>query len=154
MADELRIDHRPELERPILVAAFRGWNDGAQAASLAAGYLAKTWGAERFADVDPEDILATGVSGDQLKATLAAVPGRVIFFLDACHAGGFSKNKKRAAGALTDDLIRDLAADDRADRKLPSDELVEDRPADRTNSRNDVHSGFWHLGRPLWTSTI
>ena len=55
MADELRIDHRPELTRPILVAAFRGWNDGAQAASLAAGYLAKTWGAERFADVDPEN---------------------------------------------------------------------------------------------------
>jgi len=54
VADELRIDHRPELERPILVAAFRGWNDGAQAASLAAGYLAKTWGAERFAEIDPE----------------------------------------------------------------------------------------------------
>jgi proteasome assembly chaperone (PAC2) family protein len=55
VADELRIDHRPELERPILVAAFRGWNDGAQAASLAAGYLAKTWGAERFAEIDPEN---------------------------------------------------------------------------------------------------
>ncbi len=54
MADELRIDHRPELERPVLVAAFRGWNDGAQAASLAAGYLAKTWGAERFAELEPE----------------------------------------------------------------------------------------------------
>ena len=39
----------------MLIAAFRGWNDGAQAASLAAGYLAKTWQAERFADVDPED---------------------------------------------------------------------------------------------------
>ncbi len=45
----------PELERPVLLAAFRGWNDGAQAASLAAGYLAKTWGAEQFADIDPED---------------------------------------------------------------------------------------------------
>jgi proteasome assembly chaperone (PAC2) family protein len=55
VADELRIDHRPELERPVLVAAFRGWNDGAQAASLAAGYLAKTWGADRFAEVDPEN---------------------------------------------------------------------------------------------------
>ena len=55
MADELRIDHRPELTRPILVAAFRGWNDGAQAASLAAGYLAKTWDAELFAEVDPEE---------------------------------------------------------------------------------------------------
>jgi proteasome assembly chaperone (PAC2) family protein len=55
VADELRIDQRPELEHPVLVAAFRGWNDGAQAASLAAGYLAKTWGAERFAEVDPEN---------------------------------------------------------------------------------------------------
>jgi predicted ATP-grasp superfamily ATP-dependent carboligase len=55
MADELRIHSRPDLERPVLLAAFRGWNDGAQAASLAAGYLAKTWGAEQFAEVDPED---------------------------------------------------------------------------------------------------
>jgi predicted ATP-grasp superfamily ATP-dependent carboligase len=54
MADELRIEATPELTRPVLVAAFRGWNDGAQAASLAAGYLARLWGANRFADVDPE----------------------------------------------------------------------------------------------------
>jgi predicted ATP-grasp superfamily ATP-dependent carboligase len=54
MAEELRLHRRPELARPVLIAAFRGWNDGAQAASLAAGYLAKTWGAERFGDVDPE----------------------------------------------------------------------------------------------------
>jgi predicted ATP-grasp superfamily ATP-dependent carboligase len=39
----------------VLLAAFRGWNDGAQAASLAAGYLAKTWDAEQFAEIDPED---------------------------------------------------------------------------------------------------
>jgi proteasome assembly chaperone (PAC2) family protein len=55
VAEELRIDRRPELTRPVLVAAFRGWNDGAQAATLAAGYLAKTWAAERFAELDPED---------------------------------------------------------------------------------------------------
>ena len=55
MAGELRVQRRPELTRPVLIAAFRGWNDGAQAASLAAGYLAKTWGAERFAHVDPEE---------------------------------------------------------------------------------------------------
>ena len=54
MADELRIDHRPELTRPVMVAAFRGWNDGAQAATLAAGFLAKTWQADRFAELDPE----------------------------------------------------------------------------------------------------
>ena len=55
MTDELRIHDRPELTRPVLVAAFRGWNDGAQAASLAAGYLAKTWNADQFAEIDPEN---------------------------------------------------------------------------------------------------
>jgi proteasome assembly chaperone (PAC2) family protein len=55
VADELQISHRPELERPVLIAAFRGWNDGAQGASLAGGYLAKVWQAERFASLDPEN---------------------------------------------------------------------------------------------------
>ena len=54
MADELLISSRPQLERPILIAAFRGWNDGGQGASLATGYLAKLWEAKRFAEVDPE----------------------------------------------------------------------------------------------------
>ena len=54
MADELRIDSRPELERPVLIASFRGWNDGAQGASLAGGYLAKIWNAQQFASIDPE----------------------------------------------------------------------------------------------------
>jgi proteasome assembly chaperone (PAC2) family protein len=55
MADELRIFERPALSRPVLIAAFRGWNDGGQGASLAGGYLAKTWGAARFAEIDPEE---------------------------------------------------------------------------------------------------
>jgi predicted ATP-grasp superfamily ATP-dependent carboligase len=54
MDGELRIEHRPELERPALIAAFRGWNDGGQGATLAGGYLAKLWTAERFGDIDPE----------------------------------------------------------------------------------------------------
>jgi hypothetical protein len=32
MASELRIYERPTLDRPVLIAAFRGWNDGGQAA--------------------------------------------------------------------------------------------------------------------------
>ena len=55
MSEELRIEHRPDLERPVLIAAFRGWNDGAQGASLAGGYLARTWGAQQFASIDPEE---------------------------------------------------------------------------------------------------
>src|SRR5437763_16894396 len=55
MADDLRLAHRPELERPVLITAFRGWNDGGQGASLAGGYLAKTWSAARFAEIEPEN---------------------------------------------------------------------------------------------------
>jgi predicted ATP-grasp superfamily ATP-dependent carboligase len=39
----------------VLVAAFRGWNDGAQGASLATSFLAQSWEARRFADIDPEE---------------------------------------------------------------------------------------------------
>ena len=53
MADELRIDERPQLERPVLIAAFRGWNDGGQGASLAGAYLAQAWAAEQFARSTP-----------------------------------------------------------------------------------------------------
>ena len=45
---------RPTLDRPVLIGAFRGWNDGGQAATLATGYLARQWGAHKFADIDPE----------------------------------------------------------------------------------------------------
>jgi proteasome assembly chaperone (PAC2) family protein len=45
---------RPTLERPVLIGAFRGWSDGGQAATLAAGYLARLWEADKFADIDPE----------------------------------------------------------------------------------------------------
>jgi proteasome assembly chaperone (PAC2) family protein len=51
---ELNVSLMPALRRPVLVAAFRGWNDGGQGASLAAGYLAKRWGAEQFAEIDSE----------------------------------------------------------------------------------------------------
>src|ERR671925_1347218 len=55
MADELRMATAPELRSPVLVAAFRGWNDGAHGATLAVEYLSRMWHAERFADIDPEE---------------------------------------------------------------------------------------------------
>src|SRR5438045_5746769 len=55
MADELLISRRPTLRRPVLIAAFRGWNDGGQGASLAGGYLAKLWQARKFAEIDSEN---------------------------------------------------------------------------------------------------
>ena len=52
---ELNVSFTPTLKRPVLIAAFRGWNDGGQGATLAAGYLAKQWGGARFAEIDPEN---------------------------------------------------------------------------------------------------
>ncbi len=54
MTEELRIASKPALREPVLITAFRGWNDGGQGASLAGGYLAKTWAAARFAEIEPE----------------------------------------------------------------------------------------------------
>jgi proteasome assembly chaperone (PAC2) family protein len=51
---ELNVSFRPELRRPVMVAAFRGWNDGGQGATLAAGYLAKQWNAQQFAEIEAE----------------------------------------------------------------------------------------------------
>ena len=67
MADELRISQKPALKRPVLIAAFRGWNDGGQGASLAAGYLARLWDAEQIADVDPERFFDFQVTRPHVK---------------------------------------------------------------------------------------
>jgi proteasome assembly chaperone (PAC2) family protein len=51
----VRWDERPSLTRPVLIAAFEGWNDAAEAATTAARYLRDRWGARPFASVDPEE---------------------------------------------------------------------------------------------------
>jgi proteasome assembly chaperone (PAC2) family protein len=53
-SDNLRVVEHPTLRRPVMVTAFKGWNDGGQAATVAAGYLVQQWDATRFADIDPE----------------------------------------------------------------------------------------------------
>jgi proteasome assembly chaperone (PAC2) family protein len=53
--DDVRWQNRPQLRRPVLVAAFEGWNDGADAASTAGRYLKDRWSARPFATIDPED---------------------------------------------------------------------------------------------------
>ncbi len=45
----------PSLRRPVLVAAFRGWNDAGDAASGTVGLLCDRLEAEEFADIDAED---------------------------------------------------------------------------------------------------
>jgi proteasome assembly chaperone (PAC2) family protein len=45
----------PELNEPILVAAFAGWSDAGGGASGAAKYLIDRWHANRIAEIDSED---------------------------------------------------------------------------------------------------
>ena len=53
--EHINLEWRPELERPILVAAFTGWNDAADAASVALDALLNTWQARRFGAFDGEE---------------------------------------------------------------------------------------------------
>ena len=63
---------------PVLVAAFQGWNDGGQAATLAGGYLARLWKAERFADIDPEGFVDFQSSRPRV-ASVSMKPGANTF---------------------------------------------------------------------------
>ena len=63
-------------------------------------------------DVNPDILLATAVSADQVSTSLKGLPGRVMAFFDACHSGGLDPNRRKAAGSLTDDLVRDLVTDE------------------------------------------
>ena len=45
----------PELRRPVLLAAFEGWNDAGDAASNAVEHLALTWDAQPLTEIDSDD---------------------------------------------------------------------------------------------------
>lgn len=63
----LRWQHRPQLRRPVLVAAFEGWNDAGEAATTALRWLEATTNAERFATIDPEDFYDFTVARPSVK---------------------------------------------------------------------------------------
>lgn len=51
----VRYLRRPQLRKPVLLAAFGGWNDAGEAASTAVDFLGQAWQAVSFAEVDPEE---------------------------------------------------------------------------------------------------
>lgn len=63
-------------------------------------------------DGDPDDLLSSAVSADQVKQVLQGVPGRALLLLDACHAGAAGGDRRRNVEGLVDSLVRDLATDD------------------------------------------
>ena len=61
--DHLSVQALPQgLRRPILIMAFPGWNDAAEAASTAVRYLATSFQAEKFAEIDPEEFYHFGLT--------------------------------------------------------------------------------------------
>lgn len=51
----IELEELPDLESPVLIAAFEGWNDAADAASAVVDHLIKVWDARVVAAIDPED---------------------------------------------------------------------------------------------------
>jgi len=62
-------EDRPTLRRPVLVAAFEGWNDAGDAASSATRYLRDRWSARPFATIDPEEFYDFSATRPQVRLT-------------------------------------------------------------------------------------
>jgi predicted ATP-grasp superfamily ATP-dependent carboligase len=60
-------DHEPQVAGPVLVAAFEGWNDAGEAASMAARWLAVHWEATPFAHIDAEEFFDFTVARPQMR---------------------------------------------------------------------------------------
>jgi proteasome assembly chaperone (PAC2) family protein len=63
----VNLERRPELERPVLIAAFTGWNDAAEAASVASATLRDSWEAQRFGAFDAEEFFDYQATRPQIK---------------------------------------------------------------------------------------
>lgn len=58
----IEFDDVQDLVSPVVIAAFEGWNDAADAASGALSWLRHRWRATRFAQIDPEEFFDFQVS--------------------------------------------------------------------------------------------
>jgi proteasome assembly chaperone (PAC2) family protein len=64
---------RPELRSPVLVAAFSGWNDAAEAATTAIKVLVDRWQPTKFAEIEAEEFY----DFTETRPTVSANRGRV-----------------------------------------------------------------------------
>lgn len=67
MNNYTKLEWRPELERPVLIAGFMGWNDAAEAASLAVSTIGEESGAKRFGSFDGEEFFDYQTVRPQIK---------------------------------------------------------------------------------------
>jgi uncharacterized caspase-like protein len=61
------------------------------------------------ANGDPERLKSTGVAFSEFTNTMAALAGKVLFFLDTCHSGNIMKEKRRAVLDIAG-VINELAS--------------------------------------------
>ena len=103
--DHLKVHELPgDLRRPILSMAFTGWNDAAEAATTAARYLATTFQAEKFAEIDPEEFYHFGLTRPMVRYRREGSDEREIVW----PATEFSVTRSTA---LPRDLIVGVAAE-------------------------------------------
>ncbi len=121
----------PKLRSPVLVCAFRGWNDAAAAASTALGAIAGSLDAEVIARIDPEEFfdfqstrptitldegLSRRIEWPENNLIAAPVPGadRDLVLLDGTEPNlrwrTFSETIATAADALGVELVVTLGA--------------------------------------------
>lgn len=59
----------PELNEPVMIAAFEGWNDAGEAASTALEHLELSWDATPLGSIDPEDYYDFQVTRPHVRLT-------------------------------------------------------------------------------------
>jgi hypothetical protein len=63
----INLEWRPELESPVLISAFTGWNDAAEAASVTLATVRDAWEARRFGAFDAEEFFDYQTARPQIK---------------------------------------------------------------------------------------
>ncbi len=63
----IRVDYLPKLKDPLIIAAFRGWNDGGQASTNTLRRMIETFDAKLFASINPEEFYVFSENRPKVK---------------------------------------------------------------------------------------
>lgn len=63
----IKVDYLPKLKNPLMIVAFRGWNDGGQASTNSVRRMIAAFDAKRFATIDPEEFYVFSENRPKVK---------------------------------------------------------------------------------------
>ena len=69
----LRWRQSADVEGPVLLVAFGGWNDAGDSATSAIEFMAEQWNAAAFADIDPEEFYDFTITRPEVRVDLEGV---------------------------------------------------------------------------------